>query len=108
MTATEPPVSVVSFRPEPALAKDVKPRFTVPASEPAEAEEAARVTVPAELPGARLERPISESLPFAEVAVTARASWKAASVTTRLLTAIPCVTKVAPARWLPNARAVET
>ena len=63
---------------------------------------AVRVTVPV-APAARRAGLAKVSLPFAAVATTSRLSWKAASVTTVLVTSKPAVPAT---RTLPRVRLV--
>ena len=95
-------------RPVPLLPRELKARLTVVAKVPAVAVETVMPTVADELLAARPAMLPSVSFELAEVAVTARASWKAASVTTRLFTSIPCAVTAEPTRALPKATVVLT
>ena len=84
MTANDWPASAVFSRPTMPLALEVRPRVTVPASEPAVL--AVTPTLP-EAEARMLPGAARVSLPLAEAATTSRLSWKAAAVTTAFVTA---------------------
>ena len=74
MTAMVAPVRAESARQVPVLAREVKPRVTSPASEPAAVALGASVRVRAVAPAATEPVPLTAILALAELAATARSS----------------------------------
>ena len=102
MTATVWPANDSLLRPARPLAFEVSVRATLAARLPA----VAAVTVRSALAPARMLPTVpTVSLPFEDVAVTSRLSWKSAEVMTVLAMLIA---PVAAVRTLPRARDVAT
>ena len=97
MRVTAPAASVALVRPLTPLASEVRPRVRLPASEPAAT--AVTPTLPA-APAAMAAGLVTETAALAAVAATRRESWKAAELTTALVTAREVA---APRRTLPRA-----